>query len=300
MSGDNMSMREASRVLGVSQIRVRELVRKGTLRAEKIVEDGTERWAIFADAIQDFIARRSAAHNGSGDGAAGVRKSKSPSIPAGAAGEVATIVEALQLQLDRVRQLTEELGKTTAYVAQLKAAQQGLEKELAASGTGAAKPASAPKGPGQQKTQKKPPRNQSQAKPKATAAAGSKAAQNDGPVPTQAAKQEPAIGKVTDQAQPEAKEQPTQQEKPAAQETPVEQSEAAAPEGAKAQARAASQQDPSGKSRPAAVSKPAKSGPGKSGGGTGANTALGAALRDAGVTSAAPSRPAKKPDKASD
>ncbi|HVE92197.1 MAG TPA: hypothetical protein VNE62_07855 [Actinomycetota bacterium] len=305
MSGDNMSMREASRVLGVSQIRVRELVRKGTLRAEKIVENGTERWAIFHDAVQEFLARRTAGQGGSnGSGGAATKKS-GPPISAAAATDVATLVSGLQRQLDRVRKLTDELAKATQYVDRLKAAQKALEGEIASAK--GAKP-----GAGANDQTSKAPKGKPQAAGKPQGKAQQTPEAGDKP---QAAADVKADDKA--QAATDGKAEDKQQ---TAADVKADDKAQDAPDEAKAQAQAKMDVDPAGeapeKDSPASTDDAPKApkapktqdkpqGKGSKTGGTGgkagdgpkAKTAMGAALRDAGVNSPAPSRPPKKPGK---
>lgn len=103
MAGEQLSMREAARLLGVSQLRVRELIRKGTLQAEKITENGGERWAIVATSVEGYLERR------------GPRE---PS-PNGQSSPLGELISGLERQVTLARSLMDEIGKNQKLLQRL-------------------------------------------------------------------------------------------------------------------------------------------------------------------------------------
>lgn len=116
-----ISMREAARVLGVSQLRVRELIRKGTLAAEKVAGDGGERWEIHQGSVVEYLGRRGQA--GDAIPPAAVSPAAGPTLPA--------LIDGLEQQTQRIGALIEEIEKSQAYLDGLRGAQRALQSELA-------------------------------------------------------------------------------------------------------------------------------------------------------------------------
>lgn len=123
---EGISMREASRVLGVSQIRVRELIRKGTLAAEKVTDAAGERWSIPRSSLDAYAAKRAANPDGQANHTttpAGGAESASPD-------RLAQLVGVVERELARVGSLLEEIGKLRSSLDGLKETQTSIVREL--------------------------------------------------------------------------------------------------------------------------------------------------------------------------
>jgi excisionase family DNA binding protein len=164
MTNQHLSMREASRVLGVSQLRVRELLRKGTLLGQKIADEAGERWTIAAESVHSYLERRPAKASENGHG------------PSGAERALADVIAATESYLAHLRHaqrdLEAELARAQARTTELRRLEAADPAELARRAVEAAKKAveAAKQAEPRKKAEPEPPKAEpAKAEPKATA-----------------------------------------------------------------------------------------------------------------------------------
>lgn len=263
MTGEYFSMREASRVLGVSQLRVRELIRKGTLEADKVSDDAGEHWKIVSASVREFMNRRLSATQSSNGQVAEV-----------AAQSFAGLIATLDQHLSRMRSLADELTRAQALLGPMRDAQRALEIQLAQLRQPKAPATPRPEAAPPVKTRPQPTKaDRPEPKPEA------KTKSQPGPEPKAEAK-----AKAPAKPRPAAASKPPKAEAPRTKAEPKpRQTAAKIPAQPKAAAARTNGAKPEAKLRQRGNgAKPA-----------GADTAIAAALREAGVAVTAP-KAAKK------
>lgn len=126
MSTEALTMRKTAQELGISQLRVRELIKKGRLSAEKVSDDSGEHWEISRTSIEAFRKERD--NNSEGASSATPPRSGGTDAPAGA--DLATLLPELERQLERVKGLAQEVSRAQAYLDGLRKAERRLEDEI--------------------------------------------------------------------------------------------------------------------------------------------------------------------------
>ncbi len=266
---EGISMREASRVLGVSQIRVRELIRKGTLAAEKVTDAAGERWSIPQTSLDEYLAKRAANQDGQPNQPAkpapktqeAKPKAPQPASEPASNARLAQLVGVVERELARVGTLLDEVGKLRSSLDGLQQAQASIVRELER----VRRELEKPEGTEQPKAEK--PKAE---KPKTEKAKTEK---------PKAAKSE-ADKPEADKSEPPAEEKPSEEKAGGTEQPELPESAASG----KRAAEASGTEKPAKKTRAKPKAKTAASGKAKSDDRSkSANTALAAALRDAGV-----------------
>lgn len=131
MSSETLSKRKTAQELGISQSRVRELIEKGRLDAEKVSDGSGSRWEISRASIEAFREDRDGrGDNGSRPAAAGNDGRAAAGASGAATSHLAALLPELEQQLDRVKTLIEEISRAQAYLEGLRETQRRLEEEI--------------------------------------------------------------------------------------------------------------------------------------------------------------------------
>lgn len=126
MTTEALTMRKTAQELGISQLRVRELIKKGRLEAEKVSDGSGEHWEISRESIESFRQERE--ENSSNGTPSGGQPSPSDG-PAGS--HLAALLPELEQQLERVKALIQEISRAQSYLDGLRKTQRRLEEEIA-------------------------------------------------------------------------------------------------------------------------------------------------------------------------